>query len=497
MKLDVRNNNAEALLQAIADCAVELLRVPHVHRSLPKILETLGRATSVDRMQFLQVRHDSRTEHTIFSGHACWCAPGIPPSSELNSIVGKSMQNGGFETWAAKFARGEIVAGPSDSFEPGVRKFLEMDGVCSLVVVPIFVGGEWWGQIGFDDCTRIRRWTPAEIDALRTLAELVGTAIQRSQDIVRLANAHRIVESSPTILFRLGARPPYPLKYISENVERYGYGADELVSEPRRWLKLIKQDDIPSLFQAIRSVADGRAEQARAEFRLIKPDGSHVWFDGHSTAHRNSDGKVAAVEGIITDVTERKHSARKIERLAHTDMLTGLANRATFLERLTAMCNSARRNRFAVHFIDLDKFKSVNDTLGHVVGDQLLQTVAQRLLGSVRKTDVVARFGGDEFAILQPNVASLNAAEKLAEKICRTLSAPYRIAGHDIHISASVGLDSGRIGALGPETVLAHADLALYRAKYEGRNCYRVYDPEFRSIIGTALASNLRPLTAA
>jgi diguanylate cyclase (GGDEF)-like protein len=168
---------------------------------------------------------------------------------------------------------------------------------------------------------------------------------------------------------------------------------------------------------------------------------------------------------------------KRVSELARSDVLTGLANRRAFVEQLTAAFGRVRRGgaSFAVLFFDLDHFKDVNDTLGHPIGDLLLQQVADRVRNVVRSTDVVARFGGDEFAVLQTDAQHSDAAGMLAAKINEILAAPYDIEGNTIHVSASIGIALNSEEVRDPESIMMQADLALYLAKEDGRNCYRFH----------------------
>jgi diguanylate cyclase (GGDEF)-like protein len=169
--------------------------------------------------------------------------------------------------------------------------------------------------------------------------------------------------------------------------------------------------------------------------------------------------------------------ARRVEVLASTDMLTTLANRRAFLERLTITFAASKRSAspFAVLFIDLDNFKDVNDALGHAIGDALLRQVAQRLRNTIRPTDIVARFGGDEFAILQTDASDPVAAATLAARVGKCLAAPFEIEGHEVRITASIGISPYMADVAGPAAMMMQADLALYRAKGDGRNCFRFH----------------------
>ena len=172
--------------------------------------------------------------------------------------------------------------------------------------------------------------------------------------------------------------------------------------------------------------------------------------------------------------------ARRVEVLALTDPLTSLANRRAFLERLTMAFAASRRSAspFAVLFLDLDDFKDVNDTLGHAIGDALLRQVVERLKNTVRPTDLVARFGGDEFAILQADASDPMAAATLAARVGTCLAAPFTIEGHEVRITASIGISPYSADVAGAEAMMMQADLALYRAKDDGRNCFRFHTGE-------------------
>ena len=174
---------------------------------------------------------------------------------------------------------------------------------------------------------------------------------------------------------------------------------------------------------------------------------------------------------MLRDISQRKLLEEELLRLARHDVLTGLPNRAVFVEALELAIAQAGRNgkTFALFYLDLDHFKDVNDTLGHPIGDLLLQAVAQRLKAAIRKTDTVARFGGDEFALINANIEEPTDAVELAEKVLKTLSEPFSVQGNDIRSGASVGIAIYGLDASDAESLLSKADLAIYRAKADGR----------------------------
>ena len=202
--------------------------------------------------------------------------------------------------------------------------------------------------------------------------------------------------------------------------------------------------------------------------------------DRHSGSLFDAQRKYLGRIWFFRDITDSKRAVQKIAALARTDSLSGLPNRAAFLERLQLAFARARRSaaRFAVLYLDLDHFKDINDTLGHAAGDALLQAVADRLKGAVRETDMVARFGGDEFAVLQENVTDLSNIELLARKIGKSLAAPYLLNENQVHSTVSIGVVPFASDIDTPEAMLMKADLALYRAKDEGRDRYRFHVAE-------------------
>jgi diguanylate cyclase (GGDEF)-like protein len=185
---------------------------------------------------------------------------------------------------------------------------------------------------------------------------------------------------------------------------------------------------------------------------------------------------------LVEDVTERKIAEAKISHMARFDALTGLPNRIVLHDRMNdALAECGPRQFSALHFIDLDQFKQVNDTLGHSRGDMLLQAVADRLRSIVRKTDVVSRFGGDEFVVLQSPIESSEEAAELAKRVLTALERIYQIDGHEVVISASIGIALSPMDGVEVDQVLRNADMALYRAKAGSRGAWRFFEPEMDS----------------
>jgi diguanylate cyclase (GGDEF)-like protein len=320
------------------------------------------------------------------------------------------------------------------------------------------------------------KWQMTEQAAFK-MSSLEEAVEERTRE---LSNANIIVQNSPVILYRLRGEPSFPLIYISHNITKLAHDPQTLLASPSWAQMLINSDDQAKVGEAMARVLEKDAEGASIEFRLITGDGALRWVENRYVPVRDKEGRLIEVEGIIIDITERKAAEERITLLARTDGLTGLANRSTFTERLSQAFASAQRGAlsFAILYLDLDKFKPVNDTYGHPVGDLLLQQVAQRLKNCTRESDLVARLGGDEFAILQGEMGEPANAGVLAAKIQTALALPYLVNGNEINISVSIGISPYVPGNAAADAMLVQADLALYRSKDEGRNQYHFHSDD-------------------
>jgi diguanylate cyclase (GGDEF)-like protein/PAS domain S-box-containing protein len=217
-------------------------------------------------------------------------------------------------------------------------------------------------------------------------------------------------------------------------------------------------------------------EQAGRTWRHRKADGSPI--DVAIYAQRLTyEGRAAALVAAI-DITERKRAETRVAHMAHHDALTSLPNRVLMRLRMEGMLAARNGGHMAVMCLDLDNFKSVNDTLGHPLGDLLLQQVARRLQGELRSDDTVARLGGDEFAVLQAGAVSADVASELAQRLLTVVSEPYEIDGHTVTVGASIGIALAPNDGSDPDRLLKQADMALYRAKGDGRGAFRFFEPE-------------------
>jgi diguanylate cyclase (GGDEF)-like protein/PAS domain S-box-containing protein len=241
----------------------------------------------------------------------------------------------------------------------------------------------------------------------------------------------------------------------------------------------VHADDREAFAEQLGRLMEGAREAARFEVRFRTSAGGVRWLEVHARPLVGAAGRVAGTIGTLNDVTERRVLEEQLAHQAFHDPLTGLANRALFLERVAHALAVARRSTtgLAVLFLDLDNFKTVNDSLGHAAGDELLVAVAGRLAGCVRGTDTVARLGGDEFAILLEVVARDDQPAATAGRVLDALRTPFSVAGTEVFVGASVGIAPGGPGTIDADTLLRNADIAMYTAKREGRNRAVRFEP--------------------
>lgn len=259
-----------------------------------------------------------------------------------------------------------------------------------------------------------------------------------------------------------------------------GYEESEIGHDPEAWLSRVHPDDRSTLQQRMNSHLAGETCHFESEYRLLHRDGSYRWFLSRGLAVRDAEGNVSRMAGSQTDITERKRVEEQLLHDALHDGLTNLPNRALFMNRLKHAVESAQRRKdylFAVLFLDLDRFKVINDSLGHIVGDQLLSLIAQRLQTSVRTIDTVARLSGDEFAILLEDVTGVNDVTYVAERIQAALAQPFALEGHEVFATVSIGIALSDVSHHSAEDLLRDADTAMYRAKALGRSRYELFNP--------------------
>jgi diguanylate cyclase (GGDEF)-like protein/PAS domain S-box-containing protein len=272
------------------------------------------------------------------------------------------------------------------------------------------------------------------------------------------------------------------LAYMSPQIDgMLGYRPDEFMADPELWPRLIHPDDRSAAIAAYEEHwRTGRP--LRAEYRMLTRDGREVWVrdEAFAMTEESVNGRVS--QGVLVDTTDRKRLEAQLIHDALHDPLTGLANRVLFRDHLERALARRHRSRagVALLFLDLDDFKTINDTYGHAAGDRVLVEVASRLSQTVRTEDVAARQGGDEFTVLLSNVRGREEASASAERLIEALARPIELGVTAIPVGVSIGI--ALAGGAGPvaDDLLAHADAAMYAAKAGGKGRLALFDPSMR-----------------
>ena len=350
------------------------------------------------------------------------------------------------------------------------------------------------GQLAhaFDRMTEQLKTVTVSRDLLQREVEerkRVERALRRSED--RLKEAQRIA-SLGNWEWDLSTKR---LKWSDEVYRIMGVQLQDFELSFESFQSFVHPDDRHLVEQTI-SEALSRKERCAVDYRVIRRDGTEIVVQAQAEVVCSVEGTPLRIIGTIQDITERKLLEEAIRYQANHDLLTGLPNRVLFMEHLSRGIAQAGRNRthLAVMFLDLDRFKNINDSLGHSAGDYLLKQVAVRLSSHVRESDTVARLGGDEFILLLPDIAHTEYADTVARKILSLFRMPFRIEGNEVYVSPSMGVSLYPDDSEYAEELIKNADIAMYHAKEQGRGNYQFYSPamNIRTLERMILENSLR-----
>ena len=367
----------------------------------------------------------------------------------------------------------------SSLVDAGRAEIVRTIGTNSAMIVPIESSGQRFGVVSFVRGEDAPRYCPQDLDLAIRIGRRAAQAVERATLYTEARAAEEryraLVEHMPAIAYTRRIGPDLRLTYVSPQIEQLlgiqvedclATGGLEARMEPAAWRAL--QDAHAGLKRS--------GEGFQLEYQLSDQHNGIRWVRDEGILMTDQQDDRRIVHGVLLDITERKELEAELRHQAVHDTLTGLPNRAYFFDQV----ERARRasQGFAILFLDLDNFKVINDSLGHLKGDGLLVAVAARLRGIVRRDDTIARLGGDEFAILAANVCDQAAAERLAEKILVAMQQPFTVDRREIYVSPSIGVVMARNEEADAETLLRDADTAMYRAKRRGRARYEIFSPE-------------------
>ncbi|GAB4397299.1 MAG: hypothetical protein OHK0048_05160 [Rhodoferax sp.] len=366
----------------------------------------------------------------------------------------------------------QIIAGsdPEPLIDPVNNSFSIANGAWTLSIAPRkgwddpdWLGPRAGGVAGLALLLAYLAWAQARL--LRHRHELAQQVAARTADLTATLNA------MPDLMFELDLEGTYHACH-TPRIEQLVAPCETLLG---RKAADVLPPEVNRVLQEAMAEAQSTGLSSRHQYSLKLADGEH-WFELSVARKTVPEGSIPRCVIIARDITESHQAQQRIQHLAYFDALTHLPNRALLENRLrAALADAARRAEFlCIMFLDLDHFKNINDTLGHRVGDQLLVDVARRVTSILRIQDTVARLGGDEFILILPDTRSDGAAH-IAQRLQQQLSRPFQIEGHDLSVTASMGLALYPHDGTDAETLLRHADTAMYRAKRNGRNGYQFY----------------------
>ncbi|HEY6567245.1 MAG TPA: EAL domain-containing protein [Actinomycetota bacterium] len=470
--------------EAVLAAAIALERVLQgegwVNR-LDEVLEHLGSAAGADRgFIFQNIRSpdgrlwmdlvaewDGEEVRQIFDDPGNHLHPYAPDFSRRIEVYGS----------------GGSVVGLVEALPEPERSVLSAEGVRSVASVPVFMNGEWWGYLGFDDCTEDRFWDDGEVDALRLVASSLGEALRRDrhQEAVRFSEDQfrSMVEQGPAVVYIDSPDESASSMYISPQIEELlGFTPQEWYDDHELWPKVLHPDD------KVRTLAENErhnetGDPFKLEYRMFHKDGHVVWVHDEATMVRDGRGMSRFSHGVMMDISDRKRGDEDVAFQAYHDELTGLPSRSMFEELLELSLARARRHEgsVAVACVDVDDFRLVNDSLGHGSGDELLKMVAHRLREATRETDLVARRGGDQFLMLIADLereatgdmdTAVVRAEAAAQRVQQAMTAPFEVDGTEVYLSVSVGISLFPQDADDAGSLQRNADAAMYESKKAG-----------------------------
>lgn len=440
-------------------------------------LAALGEGADVDRVYIFSVHPHPQTGELACSQLYEWCRPGVEPQIDNPELQNLPIAGAGFERWLNFFREGQLISGRVDEFPESEKPLLQAQGIKSILVAPIKRREELWGFMGFDSVTRFRDWGERERELLLLAVASFGEHLLREaayQELEKAENRWRsllahipdalVVHDGTQVLF---ANPAASKLFgLPEGESLVGRLATQVVHGSS--LKLVGE-------RVTGMLTLGQPAPAM-ELAYIKGDGTVFLAETRSLPIELGGRRV--IVSVLRDLGERKRWLEQIHHLAYHDSLTDLPNRSLLRDRAEHLLTLARRHNFplALGYLDLNRFKEVNDALGHDAGDDLLRSVAIRLARVARETDIVARLGGDEFAILWPQTGH-EGARVAARRLLECFEQPFLVKEELLSIEASLGVAVFPSDGKDLEELMRSADVAMYRAK--GANCgYAFYSPE-------------------
>lgn len=440
-------------------------------------LHALGEFAGVDRSYIFMFSPDRAT---VDNTHE-WCSPGIEP--HINRL--KALPVTRFPWFMDRINGLQTINLPKVSTLPSQaaaeKEEFASEGIRSLIVVPMVHRGVPKGYLGFDSVRVEKHWSDETAGLLRIVGEIFVNALDRKKVDEALTDAKakykNIFENAVEGIFQ--TTPHGRLLSVNPALARiFGYAdtgdmessvaeiAASLYVESRRRQEFVR-------------ILEERGRITDFESQVRQKNGTVIWISENARAVRKPDGRIDYFEGTVVDISERKRMEERLVRGALYDALTGLPNRSLVHELLGRALERARRKigtLFAAMVLDLDRFKMVNDSMGHAQGDRLLIAFSRRIAAFLPPDTIMGRLGGDEFCLIVEDLKETGPATSLADRIQEALSLPFDLEGREVYAGASIGIVVGTGQYAAAEEVLRDADTAMHRAKNAGKGRYEVFD---------------------
>ncbi len=469
----------EAILKALSDAAERLFRDRSLKKAVQHVLKELGQATGADCVYVCENQKGEAGELLVSQRYE-WTAKGVSPQTNDRAWQNLAYEDLGLGRWPKLLQKNQLIKGHVREFPESERELLWSRGALSVLIVPIFLGEKLWGFMGFEESKWEREWSPAEEEALRGAGGILGGAIERAHAEEALGRSEErylgILQDQLDLICRY--QPDGSLLFANEAYLQFCGIHLAHLEETNMW-DLVQPERVAGLRAKVASLKP-RDPVAVSQTLSRRGDGVMRWIEWTERGIFDQRGNLLEVQAVGRDIDEEVRLRKQLEEtliqtenLAMTDGLTGLLNRRAIMEHAEAEWQRAEREKrpLSLAIVDLDHLKQINDSLGHLTGDQALQQVAEAMRSGMRRYDWAGRWGGDEFLLVLPG-ADQQDAKDVAERLRKHVNLSKVKAFAQVALRVSIGLASKSPSAAGDtlNNLLARADQALYAAKQGGRD---------------------------
>jgi len=460
--------NRSAILDALISCDWLLHSSDSWHSVAKTVLQQACLAFRFTRAVILKNSANGHHYHKYANAIYQWSMPGFSETSHKFESV--NFNDDRLTRWKDILSKGHPVYSEINQLPPEEYNILKQHDAVCIAIIPLFIENSWWGNIVIERCFDSDTTSSQELGSLMAIGRSLSAAIQREHAGTNL-NLAKIAFDSATEGIMIIDTNGNIIGINKGFSEITGYSEAEVLGTTPSVFQTGKH----ALWQSLSS--DGKWSGEITNYRK-NGEKYHEWLN--ITIVRNPEHKVTHYVGVFSDITEIKRSQHKLHELVNHDPLTGLPNRRLINELFEQSIKRAQREdqQIAILFIDLDRFKAINDSLGHTIGDKLLLEVSKRIKHAIRQSDVVGRLGGDEFLVIMDNISDPDDATIKAKSILSSLHSEFLIEGKELYISASIGISLFPDDGTDVDSIVKAADIAMYQVKNNGKNNFCFYSNE-------------------